>query len=304
MNISTKQLKAFVYAAQLGSFTRAAERLHVTQTGLSAIMRELESQLDARLFDRTTRVISLTEAGRKLLPRAVRMLEDLDVAVSEVSAIETHARQTLRVGATPLVASRLLPTACALFHRRQPEVTVRIVEIERDLIEEQLDSGQLDMGLGIFLKAAAGIDRQRLFNSRLFCVSMSPRKRGNPLSQIGTMSWRQLAGRPLVSLPSDNPVQQLIERYLPPDSLGEKGRYSVNHIETQIAMAAIGAGAAIVPSFALPACRHHRVQVDLLKDPPVDVGFFRIMKKGRHHAGAATGFADTLVSVLRPLLRH
>lgn len=304
MNISTKQLRGFVYAAQLGSFTRAAERLHVTQTGLSAIMRELESQIGARLFDRTTRVISLTEAGRKLLPRALRMLEDLDVAVSEVKAIETRARQTLRVGATPLVASKLLPAACALFQRRQPEVSVRIVEIPRDPIQEQVDSGQLDLGLGIFLKSATGLDRQRLFSSRLFCVSASQRKRGNPLSRIGAMSWRQLADQPLVGLQPDNPVQQLIERHLPPGSSDAKERYSVNHIETQIAMAEIGTGAAIVPSFALPACRHYRVQVDVLKEPFVDVGFFRIMKKGRQHTQAATGFADALVTVLRPLLRH
>src|ERR1700733_1549859 len=106
MKISTKQLTGFVHAAQLGSFTRAAERLYVTQAGLSAIIRDLEIQLGCRLFDRTTRTVTLTEAGRKFLPVALRTVEDITAAATELNQMSGRARQTIRVGATPLVACK------------------------------------------------------------------------------------------------------------------------------------------------------------------------------------------------------
>jgi DNA-binding transcriptional LysR family regulator len=65
MNLSMRQMRAFLHVARIGNFTRAAERAHMTQAGLSTLVREMERQLGARLFDRTTRMVSLTTAGRR-----------------------------------------------------------------------------------------------------------------------------------------------------------------------------------------------------------------------------------------------
>ena len=304
LNISSKQLAGFVQAAQLGSFTRAAERLHVTQAGLSAIVRGLESQLGCRLFDRTTRTLSLTEAGQKFLPVALRTVEDLAAASSELGQIAMQARQTLRVGATPLVACKLLPAVCDAFRRKHPEVTVRILEVQRDRIQELVSDGELDLGLGMFLKVAAGIERVPLLRSRLLCVSPTTRRQRHAAQAVGTICWRQLRDATFVALQPDNPVQQLIERHLRGDANVRDDRYSVNHIETQIAMVEIGTGCAVIPSIALPACRYYRVQVDALTDPVVEVDFHRIVKKGRAQPEALDTFTRTLVDVLKPLLGH
>jgi DNA-binding transcriptional LysR family regulator len=304
MNISTKQLKGFALAAQLGSFTKAAEQLHVTQAGLSAIIRALEVQLGGRLFDRTTRTLVLTEAGRRILPVASRALAELEAAAAEVVGITTRRRRLLRVGATPLVASRLLPAACAAMHRQDPGVTIQIVEIARDAIQEQVLSADLDLGLGIFLAPTAGITRRRLFSSRLFCVApagtaRAARAAGSTLSA----RWSSLKGAPLVTLQPNNPVQQLIDRYLP-DNAGNVARYAVNHIETQIAMSEIGLGCAVIPSFALPACRSYDVEITALRDPVVELDFYGIVKSGRGKSSLADRFTETLLDVLRPMLRQ
>ena len=304
MNISTRQLAGFVQASQLGSFTKAAERLNVTQAGLSAIIRGLEDQLGCRLFDRTTRTLSLTEAGQKFLPVAIRTVEDLAAASSELDQIALQARQTIRVGATPLVACKLLPSVCSVFRRTHPEVTVRILELQRDRIQELVSKSELDIGLGIFLKVAAGIERLPLLRSRLLLVSPcagAPRKSRRA---VGRKRWEELRDAMLVALQPDNPVQQLIERHLRADGNVHGARYAVNHIETQIAMVEIGTGRAIIPSFALPACRFYRVKVDALTDPMVELDFHRIVKKGRAQAAALDAFTRTLVDVMRPLLSH
>jgi DNA-binding transcriptional LysR family regulator len=109
MNLSTRQMRAFLQVARLGNFTRAAEQAHITQAGLSILIREMEKQLGCRLFDRTTRVVTLTPSGRRLLPVVERLVTDLDDVAAQLGAEGDEARQTLRIAATPLVSSHLLP---------------------------------------------------------------------------------------------------------------------------------------------------------------------------------------------------
>ncbi|WP_299452915.1 LysR family transcriptional regulator [uncultured Pigmentiphaga sp.] len=335
MNVSTKQLRAFIYAAQLGSFTRAAERLHMTQAGLSAIIRELELQMDCQLFHRTTRLIALTEAGQRLLPVAERAVADLQRVMAEVNELEAQTRNTLRVGATPLVANDLLPPAYVEFRRSYPNVKLEIFGVSPQIIEESVSAGELDFGLGVFPRPIAGLERSRLFSARLFCVgpdsSRVASSRGRrQLRPLGSMSWEGLRGKPLICLPPGNAMQQLIDRYLPRETpslwhaarvpsterrvgvngslIWQEGKGAaegviVNHIETQIAMVELGLGWAVVPAFALPACRHYCLSLFEL-EPAVDIDFYRIVRKGRKTHEVRDEFCKVLVTNLKRLLHY
>jgi molybdenum-dependent DNA-binding transcriptional regulator ModE len=111
MNINTRQLKAFVQIARLQSFTKAAEQVHISQAGLSMMIKELEGQLGSRLFERTTRSVTLTDAGRRLQPVASRVIEELESVGSAIGEANAKAVSTLRVAATPLVSASLLPSS-------------------------------------------------------------------------------------------------------------------------------------------------------------------------------------------------
>ena len=121
---------------------------------------------------------------------------------------------------------------------------------------------------------------------------------------MGSVRWRDLPDGPFVALQPDNPVQQLIERQLRANASVGNARYFVNHIETQIAMVEIGTGSAIIPSFALPACRHYRVKVEGITDPVAEIDFHRISKKGKGQAAALDAFTRSLVEVMRPLMGY
>ena len=97
MNITSRQLKAFLLTARHKSFSRAAEQLCITQSGMSVMVRELESQLGFRLFERTTRKVKLTEFGSKFLPVANRCLLELETAAVNIrsSASAAHGRFTV-----------------------------------------------------------------------------------------------------------------------------------------------------------------------------------------------------------------
>src|SRR5690606_17075694 len=135
MNVSYRQLKAFLKAAQLLNFTRASQELHLTQAGLSFMMRELESQLDCRLFDRTTRQVSLTAAGEYFLPIARGIVESMDGAAEHLAHLTAEAKNKLVIGVTPLVSANVVPAACAALAVSPPEAKINVLATNHDHIQ-------------------------------------------------------------------------------------------------------------------------------------------------------------------------
>jgi DNA-binding transcriptional LysR family regulator len=115
VDLDTRLLRAFVTVAEELNFTRAAERMHLAQQALSAQIRQLESRLGTKLFERTTRKVALTEAGELLLPHAAGVLTELDAGIESLRAASRAERATLRVGlsgtATVPVVSETRPVA-------------------------------------------------------------------------------------------------------------------------------------------------------------------------------------------------
>jgi DNA-binding transcriptional LysR family regulator len=305
MNITLRQLKAFTHTARLGSFTRAAEVLHITQAGLSIMMRELETQLDCRLFDRTTRSLSLTAAGESFLPVAARALAELEAAAAHLGEMSEKARQTLRIAATPLVSSNLLPTVCRAFRKRHPEVTIRILDTGLAQVSASVENGEADFGMGFFFEAQRGIERTALYAFQLMLVTPTGdgwEARHGIDGKPGVITWKALRDLPLVGLPPDNPIQGVVEHHLGPLGRANEERLTFNHVDTLIAMVAAGMGAAIVPSFAMVACRRQPVHTRALKSPAVPLNFYRISRRGREVAPAASAFTAMLIEALPGLI--
>ncbi|RYY94028.1 MAG: LysR family transcriptional regulator, partial [Comamonadaceae bacterium] len=122
MNVSSRQLLAFLEVIRLRSFARAAEQVHLSPSGMSMLVKELEQQVGARLFDRTTRSITLTEAGRRLQPAAEKVLGELRAAREALVGSEAAVRSRLSVAATPMVSASLLPDAFRAYGCTHPHV--------------------------------------------------------------------------------------------------------------------------------------------------------------------------------------
>ena len=297
MNLSTRQLRAFLHVARAGNFTRAAERAHMTQAGLSILVREVERQLGAQLFERTTRAVLLTEAGRRLALVAESVLAQLDDATRELDALGQRARQTLRVAATPLVSSHLLPQVLARLRDSHPGVTVQLIDTSLENVQNLVDSGGADVGLGFFFRTAQGLLRRPVAEFPLMRLMAAPQ----PPAALGRTNWSTLRNLPLITLPGDNPIQRVIDAQL--DRLGTTppSVTSVSFLATQISMVEAGFGAAVLPTFAVAACRRHRVRMDLLGEPRVKLGFYRISRRGATETDASAAFDQTLAHLL-PLM--
>ncbi|WP_454902255.1 LysR family transcriptional regulator [Variovorax gossypii] len=302
MNLSTRQMRAFLHVARIGNFTRAAEQAHITQAGLSILIREMEKQLGCRLFERTTRVVSLTPEGRRLLPVVERLMTDLDDVAAELGAAGDAARRTLRIAATPLVSSHLLPQVFSTFRAAHPQVSLRLFDADLRDVEAMVAAGDADMGLGFFFKAAPGLERTPVGRFQLMRVARLDDD-ADAAPGVGIAPWSSLRGAELVGLPPGNPIQKVIDQHLATIGRADAQRPAFNFFGTLISMVEAGFGTAVMPTFALAACRRHRVRTDVLTKPKVGLDFYRITKRGAHETEAMQAFVATLVKALPELSR-
>jgi len=291
MEVSTRQLRAFRLVAQHRNFTRAAEALFITPSGLSVLIRELESRVGFRLFERTTRHVDLTAHGRDLLAVIQRSLTELDDAIANIGRSAKGEQQQISLGTTPLVAANILPPAMREFRKQRPDVRIQLFDAELPTLIKMVETGQLDMSLGIF-RAIADMRREPFFRFSL----MVARASRDDIPARKTTTWSALDGETLVSLSSGHPHQQLIDRHLAQAGVKVQVGSIVNLLDTQIALVEAEEGIAIIPSFGMPACRNRKVTMSQLINPVVRFDFHLISRRGRDLPPGADEFAAFLKS--------
>jgi DNA-binding transcriptional LysR family regulator len=146
--VQLRQLDHFVAAAEERHFTRAAQRLHIVQSGLSASIRALARELGAALFVRTTRRVTLTPAGHALLPQARRTLAAARAATDAVAAVQGLLRGTLAVGTMQILPPTVdLVAVLGRFHAAHPGVELHLRHAGTGTLLEQVAAGTLDLAL-------------------------------------------------------------------------------------------------------------------------------------------------------------
>ena len=286
IDFTSRQLRAFLLVAQHHNFTRAAEALFITPSGLSLLIRELENQIGFRLFDRTTRHVALTAQGRQLVAVARRSLEELDGALSRIGQIVRKASDTLSVGAGQLVAANILPQAIKEFRAERPEVRIEVFDADPATVLQKVRAGTLDMGLGSF-NNMPGIRRTLFFRFSLMVIRPdSP----TALRRTST-TWSALKEERLI-LPA--PMRALIDQHLARAGVSSNPAMVLNRFDTLIAMVEAGEGTGIVPSSALPVCQRRHVVMSRLINPTVPMDFYQIRNRGRKLSPAAEAFTSFL----------
>jgi LysR family carnitine catabolism transcriptional activator len=293
MEVSTRQLRAFRLAAQHHSFARAAEALYITPSGLSVLIKELESRVGFRLFDRTTRRVELTPDGRQLLAVIQRSLEELDVAIADIGRGAKRNRESISLGTTPLVAANILPPAMREFRKLRPDVQIQLFDADLPTLIQMVEAGKLDMSLGIF-KAMPDVRREPFFRFSL----MVARAAKDEIQPRKTTTWSALEDETLISLSPGHPHQQLIDKHLAQAGVKVQTGLIVNLLDTQIALVEAEEGIAIIPSFGMPACRNRKITTSQLINPVVRFDFHMISRRGRELPPGAEEFTSFLKSYI------
>ncbi|MCP5232630.1 MAG: LysR family transcriptional regulator [Zoogloeaceae bacterium] len=290
MNITLKQLRAFVAVARSGSFTLAAESLFVTQSALSGLIKELEQVIGLRLFDRSTRRIQLSEVGRSIYPLIDKILDDLDGVLDEVSNLKALRKGLVRVATPQLMASTLLPEVIAAFGEVHPAVEIRLVDCAVESVVSRVFSGEVDFGVGPERDSNSEIESATLFE--LPFVAVFPP--GHALAARREVSWADLAEFPLITLQG-----QFTERLAVDVGSAQRGRAlephtSVAFMSTALSMVNAGLGVTVCITYAASLIRLYRLEMRPLVEPQVTRRFYVFTRNNRSLSPAAQRFRDFL----------
>lgn len=299
MEFTSRQLRAFHLVAEHSSFARAAEALFVTPSGLSVTIRELETQLGCRLFDRTTRRVGLTAYGRDFLASTRPALREVDGAAARIDAVRKGKEQSISIGATPWLAANVLPEAIKRFRAKQPVTRIELYDGALKAVLRRVEIGKLDMGLGLF-PSAPGVRRVPFFRFSLMVI----RPATGAATQRAKTPWSALKGQLLISLTSNYAHQKLIDQHLAKAGVAADQARVVNLLDTQIGLVEAEEGIAIIPSFALPACRTRRVMMSQLVNPVVDLDLHQISHRGKKLPPVALEFGEFLKSYIAEWAGH
>lgn len=294
MNPTLRQLRAFVALAKTGNFTLAAQYLHVTQSALSGLIKELEQTLGMRLFDRSTRRIALTDMGRELHPLFSQMIDDLDGALANI-ADHAHLRKGLvRIAAPQLLACTLLPDAIAAWRERYPDVSISLVDAPVEDVTTHVLSGQVDIGINP--ERSPGLERAPQLEARLlmempFEAVVPP---DHPLAGRDRVGWADLAAWPFISLRGQ--FTELLQADMGQSvrTVTLKPAHEVTFMSTALAMVGAGLGVTVCMPYAAGLVRLHGLRMLPLGEPVLTRRFFVTMREQRALSPAAEAFTGFL----------
>ncbi|MCG2434449.1 LysR family transcriptional regulator [Staphylococcus epidermidis] len=132
---------------ELESMIQASESIHISQSAMSQSLTNLEKELGYKLFSRSRKGTTLTEAGNRLIPFILEILESKDALLSEIAMMRTNIKGTLRVGTIPTLFHKILPKALSQFKDNHPNVDVEVIEADKDRIKMLVNHGDIDIGL-------------------------------------------------------------------------------------------------------------------------------------------------------------
>ncbi|MEU7788254.1 LysR family transcriptional regulator [Amycolatopsis sp. NPDC049159] len=251
------QLAYFVAVAEEGNFTRAAERLHVAQPGVSAQVRRLERELGQELLDRSGRTVRLTDVGAAALPHARAALAAVQGVREAVDELAGLVRGQVAIGAVTSAGPVRLPDLLAGFHERYPAVEITLSEANSDTMLAALREGRLDLAVvGLSTDPPPGIATQVLLDEPFLAVTAPD----GPLDRA-EVDIRDLDGLPLMALPKGTGLRTALDAAFAREGLTPRIAFEAADPNVLVQLAVRGLGVAIVPE---SLGRYHRTELRIV----------------------------------------
>lgn len=259
-----RQLRAFVAAAETGAISRAAERLRVAQPSVSQQVQRLEADLGTRVFDRLGRGVALTDAGAALLPRARRILAEVDEARASVVG-EAAEGLRLAVGAIPTMAPYLLPRALRRLREERPGCEVAVREDFTENLLEALVEHSIDVAIVSTPIEHDLIEVDVVGSEELLVVAPA----AHELSAGGEITLGELRDQPRVTLHEMHCLGRQISGFCAARRVSGNVVCRTAQLATVLEMVRLGMGVSLAPAMAAAGdAGGERVYLRVRKDPP------------------------------------
>lgn len=290
-------LRTFVAAFEEANFTRAAQRLHATQPGVSVQIAALEAHVGTTLFDRNARSVTATVAARRLYPRALKLIQDFNSAIRDIRALAGTVTGRVAVGVPPALSGGFLPSVLAHHLAAYPHSEVRIVEGPSAALLSQIERGELDLALLTHPADQAAIATRRVCQDRIVLAS-------GPLSGIepgSPLRLDSLQGRLKIVVPSmlRHVLNDKLEERLRAGRVVPERLIELDGLECALRLVAETDWVALLPRAAVRGdVRGSRVLFSTLADDDLAVDYFVVHAGAEPPSAAAGAFIDLAVAEL------
>ena len=244
LEVTLRQLRAFMTVLECGSFSEAADSMHLSQAALSGLVKELESRLGVRLLDRNTRSVSASVVGTAFEPMVRRVLQNLDEALESVTNLKELRRGLVRVSAPETLSCTLLPELIAGYGERHPGVDIRFEDVPIEQVLAGLHNGSADIGFG---PAAVLADEAVQAHVIRIDPLWAALRQDDPLAANEAVSWKDLRERPLINYMPNLALNVLSNV---PSRNHPRHVVPVHRVNTALALLRVRPGYVICPSMA------------------------------------------------------
>ena len=247
--IFPRALQYLIAIAEHGSYTRAAEALHVSQPTLSQQIKQLENYLQSPLLDRSGRTVQLTDAGKIFLRHARRAWGELNIGTRAIQDVQDLSRGSLRLGWTP-ITDYLTCSLLARYNQLYPGITLSTLDMPQDDIEPAIAEARIDIGI-TFSKpsnseeASTNTETFTLFEEALYLAIGDAHPRAQQKKRITVQDFGKES---LVQLNSDFALRHHIDRYCHDYGIEPRNVIETNSLAVIIEMVELGSLATVLPS--------------------------------------------------------
>lgn len=294
---SLPELRVFITLAESGHFTRAAERLGMSQSTLSASLGKLEALLGARLFDRHTRACRLTEAGTALLPAARRLVADWEQWLADARDFTHVSRGRVSVAAPNVQCAVLLPPVIRRFQASHPGVRVSVHDVPEHEVHALVRSGAADLGIATQTEARSDLIATALYADE-FVVAL---RGDHPLARQRRLDWPEVAREAVIGYRPGTPVRNQLEEHLAERGIRLAYAYEIALPWTMLGLAGEGLGVAVVTRALQPMARWHGLEVRPVGRPPLVRTLTLLRPPGGSPSPAVAAFREEVLRTVGAL---
>jgi DNA-binding transcriptional LysR family regulator len=295
MNLTMRQFEVLAAAADAATFSAAAKHVGISQPAFSETIRRIESALGQTLFERTTRSLRLTDAGRRAGAIAREAVQDFRRATERMAASTDGSRGRVAIAALPSIACAAIPRALAQFSQAFPDIDIDLHDVQHERAMALVRDGIVDIAVTLKPGRTAGLGFESAASDTAHLVC--PRK--HPLARHKSVRWRDLAGYPFIGITRISSVRRLTDAAFVHGAIAIEPRYEVEQVPSAIALVEAGLGVTALPSLTFAMFKGRELAVRPLIDPVMrrDVGF--VTREQR----ALPAFAEALKRAIREQLR-
>ncbi|SEQ73931.1 DNA-binding transcriptional regulator, LysR family [Amphritea atlantica] len=293
-SLSIRHLRAFTEVACCGSFTQAASRLHLTQSSLTATVKQLEQSVGLTLFDRTTRRVLLTAQGEQFRPVAEKLISDFDTAIGDLQAIAGQQQGQVGIAASPSTISRLLPPVIDDYRQQFPEIAISLRDDSAGQIEQRVLDNDVDFGIGANHSANPELYYQPVLTDRYGVVVPE----GHRFEGFESVQWQALIEEELLFLSADTGIRAQLNQFRQAGQLQLSDQKAILEVSNPAGIAALirqRIGISVLPALASSTESFKALHFIPLVEPQMRREICLVSRKGRSLSPAAS----TLLSFVR-----